>query len=85
MTDMTKEKDLDLNEKDQGFIVETKPSFVAVVYPKTKRCDSKGAQARPGVIQKHQICQNIGVAHAKEERVAIIWSSSISPKMKTQK
>ena len=85
LTDMTKEKDLDLNEKDQGFIVETKPSFVAVVYPKTKRCDSKGAQARPGVIQKHQICQNIGVAHAKEERVAIIWSSSISPKMKTQK
>ena len=49
---MTKEKDLDLNEKDQVFIVETKPSFVAVVYPKTKRCDSKGAQARPGVIQK---------------------------------
>ena len=85
LTDMTKEKDLDLNEKDQVFIVETKPSFVAVVYPKTKRCDSKGAQARPGVIQKHQKCQNIGVAHAKEERVAIIWSSSISPKMKTQK
>ena len=52
LTDMTKEKDLDLNEKDQVFIVETKPSFVAVVYPKTKRCDSKGAQARPGVIQK---------------------------------
>ena len=42
LTDMTKEKDLDLNEKDQVFIVETKPSFVAVVYPKTKRCDSKG-------------------------------------------
>ena len=40
------------NEKDQIFIVETKPSFVAVVYPKTKRWDSKGAQARPGIIQK---------------------------------
>ena len=44
--------DLDLSEKDQVFIVETKPSFVAVVYPKTNRCDSKGVQARPGVIQK---------------------------------
>ena len=52
LADMTKEKDLDLSEKDQVFIVETKPSFVAVVYPKTNRCDSKGAQARPGVIQK---------------------------------
>ena len=41
-----------LCEKDQVFIVETKPSFVAVVYPKTNRCDSKGVQARPGVIQK---------------------------------
>ena len=41
-----------LCEKDQVSIVETKPSFVAVVYPKTNRCDSKGAQARPGVIQK---------------------------------
>ena len=36
LTDMTKEKDLDLNEKDQVFIVETKPSFVAVVYPKQR-------------------------------------------------
>ena len=32
LTDMTKEKDLDLNEKDQVFIVAIKPSFVAVVY-----------------------------------------------------
>ena len=72
LADMTKEKDLDLSEKDQVFIVETKPSFVAVVYPKTNRCDSKGVQARPGVIQKHLKCQNIGVAHAREERVAII-------------
>ena len=33
---MTKEKDLDLNEKDQVFIVAIKPSFVAVVYPKQR-------------------------------------------------
>ena len=52
LADMTKEKDLDLSEKDQVFVVETKPSFVAVVYPNSNRCDSKGAQARPGVIQK---------------------------------
>ena len=36
LTDMTKEKDLDLNEKDQVFIVAIKPSFVAVVYPKQR-------------------------------------------------
>ena len=52
LADMTKERDLDLSEKDQVFVVETKPSFVAVVYPNSNRCDSKGAQARPGVIQK---------------------------------
>ena len=68
LTDMTKEKDLDLNEKDQVFIVAIKPSFVAVVYPKTNRCDSKGVQARS--FKKHLNCQNIGVA--REERVAII-------------
>ena len=82
---MTKEKDLDLNEKDQVFIVAIKPSFVAVVYPKQRDVIQK--VRKPGLesYKKHQICQNIGVAHAKEERVAIIWSSSISPKMKTQK
>ena len=42
----------DMSEKDQVFVVETKPSFVAVVYPNSNRCHSKGAQARPGVIQK---------------------------------
>ena len=56
LADMPKEKEveLDLKEKDQVFIVERKPTFVAVVYPKKNRCDSKGAQARPGVIQKTQ-------------------------------
>ena len=32
LADMTKEKDLDLSEKDQVFVVETKPSFVAVQF-----------------------------------------------------
>ena len=32
LADMTKERDLDLSEKDQVFVVETKPSFVAVQF-----------------------------------------------------
>ena len=82
LTDMTKEKDLDLNEKDQVFIVTI---FCAVVYPKQRDVIQKVRKPGLGSYKKHQICQHIGVAHAKEERVAIIWSSSISPKMKTQK
>ena len=88
LTDMTKEKDLNLNEKDQVFIVETKPSFVAVVYPKTKRCDSKGAQARPGVIQKtpkmskhrcrtckgREGCYHLVIFNLAKDEDAIYWT-----------
>lgn len=49
---LSKERDLNLHAKNQVFLVERKPSLVAVVYPHKKRCDSKGAPARPGVIEK---------------------------------
>ena len=85
MTDMTKEKDLDLNEKDQVFIVAIKPSFVAVVYPKKRDVIQKVRKPGLGSFKRRLKCQSIGITHAKEERVAIIWSSSILPKMKIQK
>ena len=50
---MTKAETLDLSEQDQVFVVQKKPKLVAVVYPKKERCDSKGATARPGVIEKN--------------------------------
>ena len=50
---MAKEENLNLSEKDQVFLVQRKPKLVAVVYPKKKRCDAKGATARPGVIEKN--------------------------------
>ena len=52
LTGMSKENDLDLQTKDQVFVVARIPSFVAVVYPQKNRLDSKGAHARPGVIEK---------------------------------
>ena len=48
-----KAETLDLSEQDQVFVVQKKPKHVAVFYPKKERCDSKGATARPGVIEKN--------------------------------
>ena len=82
---MAKSDSLDMT-KDQIFIVQENPYFVAVVYPKEQRSDSKGAMARPGAIVKtkrmtktrcrtckgREGCYHLGIfKQAKEENSSI--------------